>query len=381
MIYLDNSATTKPYKEVLETYLTVSEQYFGNPSSLHTLGLEAEKVLTRSREVIAKLLGVKAKEVIFTSGGTEGNNLAIKGVSLEHLSRGKHIITSVVEHASTYETFAELENQGFDVTYLPVNPTGLVSVDDLKKAIRSDTILVSLIHVNNETGAVQPIQEIGEVLKDYPKVLFHVDHVQGITKVPVHLKKHHIDLCTISGHKFHGVKGTGALYVREGITLSPMLHGGVQEARLRAGTENVPGIAALAKALRMTMDKSEKGKSNLIRLQEKAIAGLKEIDGIILNSQSGKGHAPHIVNFSIPGAKPEVVIQSLSHQQIYVSTKSACSSKLSSPSRILLEMGLGHKRAESAIRISFSYETQVEEIDTFIQVMKKEVPKLLQVMR
>ncbi|MEB1807814.1 MAG: cysteine desulfurase [Bacillaceae bacterium] len=381
MIYLDNSATTKPYKEVLETYLTVSEQYFGNPSSLHTLGLEAEKVLTRSREVIAKLLGVKAKEVIFTSGGTEGNNLAIKGVSLEHQSRGKHIITSVIEHASTYETFAELENKGFDVTYLPVNQSGHVSLDDLKQAIRSDTILVSLIHVNNETGAVQPIREIGKVLKDYPKVFFHVDHVQGVTKVPVHFKKNNIDLCTISGHKFHGVKGTGALYVREGITLSPMLHGGVQEARLRAGTENVPGIAALAKALRITIEKAEEGKLNLMQLQQKAIAGLKEINGIVLNSGSGDGHAPHIVNFSIPGAKPEVVIQALSHQQIYVSTKSACSSKLSSPSRILLEMGLGQTRAESAIRISFSYETQDQEVEAFIRVMKKEVPKLLQVMR
>ncbi|WP_216828953.1 cysteine desulfurase family protein [Alkalihalobacterium elongatum] len=381
MIYLDNSATTKPYKEVLETYVTVSEQYFGNPSSLHSLGLEAEKVLTKSREVVAKLLGVQSKEVIFTSGGTEGNNLAIKGIALEHSSRGKHLITSVIEHASSYETFSELEKKGFEVTYLPVNQSGHISIEELKRALRSDTVLVSLIHVNNETGAAQPIEEIGKVLKEYPKVFFHVDHVQGITKVPVHLKNNHIDLCTISGHKFHGVKGTGALYVREGITLSPMLHGGVQEARFRAGTENVPGMAALAKALRMSTDKAQERKDHLIQLQQKAVNGLQEIDGVVVNSGIGDRHAPHIVNFSIPGAKPEVIIQALSHQQVYVSTKSACSSKLSSPSRILMEMGLGNKRAESAIRISFSYDTKNEEIEAFIKVMKKEVPKLLQVMR
>ncbi|WP_209122112.1 cysteine desulfurase family protein [Alkalihalobacillus sp. BA299] len=381
MIYLDNSATTKPYKEVLETYVTVSEKYFGNPSSLHALGLDAEKVLTRSREVVAEILGVKAKEIIFTSGGTEGNNLAIKGIAHEHSTRGKHIITSVVEHASTYETFSELESKGFDVTYVPVNVLGKISVDDIKKAIRPDTVLVSLIHVNNETGTIQPVGEVGQMLKEYRKVFFHVDHVQGITKVPLTIKKHHIDLCTISGHKFHGVKGTGALYVREGINLSPMLHGGVQEAKLRAGTENVPGIAALAKALRMTIDKSINELANLRQLQQIAIDGLNEIEGIVLNSGVGEGHAPHIVNFSIPGAKPEVVIQALSHQGVYVSTKSACSSKISSPSRVILEMGLGNQRAESAIRISFSFETTDEEIKTFLKIMKEEVPKLLQVMR
>ncbi|OLO40234.1 cysteine desulfurase NifS [Alkalihalophilus pseudofirmus] len=381
MVYLDNSATTKPYKEVLETYLTVSEQYFGNPSSLHALGLGAEKVLTRSREVVAKLLGVQAKEIIFTSGGTEGNNLAIKGIALEHSKRGKHIITSVVEHASTYETFSNLESNGFEVTYLPVNNNGSVSIQDLQQALRQDTILVSIIHVNNETGALQPVEEIGQLLKDYRKTFFHVDHVQGITKVPLDLKKSNIDLCTISGHKFHGVKGTGALYVRAGIQLSPMLHGGIQEARLRAGTENVPGIAALTKALRMASDKALEGKQRLKQLQKNAIAGLIEIEGVVLNSDEGQGYAPHIINFSILGAKPEVVIQALSHRGVYVSTKSACSSKLSAPSRILLEMGLGNERAGSAIRISFSYETTEKDIETFLQIMNEEVPKLLQVMR
>lgn len=379
MIYFDNSATTKPYKEVLETYSKVSEVYFGNPSSLHTLGKEAEMLLDQGRDQIAKLLKVNKKEIIFTSGGTEGNNLAIKGTALEHKNRGKHLITTSVEHASNYEAFTQLEKFGFEVTFLNVNESGEISVDELKDALRDDTILVSMIHVNNELGSIQPIKEVGELLKAYPKVYFHVDHVQGMTKVPISFKDCHIDLCTISGHKFHGPKGTGVLYVRQGVKLFSLLTGGVQENNLRAGTENIPGYVAMAKALRLSMGKFVDNKNHLNELRNRLVNSLKEIDGIVVNSPDNG--APHIVNFSLPGIKPEVVIQALGERKIYVSTKSACSSKLNEPSRILMVTGLGQERAESAIRVSFSFENTKEEVDEFVNVLKIIFSQLKEVMR
>lgn len=380
MIYFDNSATTKPYKEVLDTFNTVSNDYFGNPSSLHSLGVQAEQVLTKSREVVATTLQVEPKEILFTSGGTEGNNLAIQGIVNQHKKRGKHIITSSVEHPSTAEIFKRLENEGFQVTYLAVNDKGVVSVEELMQAMTQETILVSLIHVNNEVGSIQPLYEIGEILKKYPKVFFHVDHVQGITKVPLSLKKAAIDLCTISGHKFHGLKGTGVLYLRSGITIQPQLLGGVQESSFRAGTENVAGSAALAKALRMSMEKATEGVDRLLHLQKTMVDGLTRIEGVVLNSSILDG-APHLVNFSIPNVKPEVVIQALTAKNIYVSTKSACSSKQSTPSRILLAMGLGKARAESAIRISFSFDNTIEEVNQFLQVLETIIKQLKEVMR
>lgn len=380
MIYFDNSATTKPYKEVLETYLTVSDKYYGNPSSYHTLGMEAEKVLSKARQVIGSILQVDAKEIVFTSGGTEGNNLAIKGTAYKHQGRGKHIITSLGEHPSTYEICKDLEGNGFEITYLPIRNDGKVDVKDLQAALRADTILVSLIHVNNETGAIQPIEEIGQILQHYPKILFHVDHVQGITKVPLDMRAANIDLCTVSGHKFHGVKGTGFLYIRDGVTLAPLFHGGAQEGKKRPGTENTGGFAALAKALRLSTEKSIKGMEQLQQLKLQTMNGLAEIEGIVLNTGE-QGYAPHIVNFSIPGSKPEVIIQALAEKNMYVSTKSACSSKLSSPSRVLLEMGVGEERASSAIRVSFSFENSKAEVADFIEAMKEIVPQLLEVMR
>ncbi|MFN7250635.1 MAG: cysteine desulfurase family protein [Anaerobacillus sp.] len=379
MIYFDNSATTKPYKEVLETYSKVSEVYFGNPSSLHTLGKEAEMLLDQGRDQIAKLLKVNKKEIIFTSGGTEGNNLAIKGTALEHRNRGKHLITTNVEHASNFEAFGQLEQFGYEVTYLNVNEDGEISFDELKNALRDDTILVSMIHVNNELGSIQPIKDVGKLLSAYPKVYFHVDHVQGMTKVPLSFKDCHIDLCTISGHKFHGPKGTGALYVRQGVKLFSLFTGGVQENNLRAGTENIPGCVAMAKALRLSMEKYVENKSHLNDLRERLINALAEMDGVVINSP--KNGAPHIVNFSLPGIKPEVVIQALGEHQIYVSTKSACSSKLAEPSRILMVTGLGVERAESAIRSSFSFENTIEEVDEFVATLQIIYSQLKEVMR
>ncbi|MBU8905199.1 cysteine desulfurase family protein [Desertibacillus haloalkaliphilus] len=380
MIYFDNSATTKPYPEVLKTFTSVSERYFGNPSSLHSLGAEAERLLTQAREVISSILSVRPREVIFTSGGTEGNNLAIKGIALQHQNRGKHLITTEVEHASSYEIFQQLEKLGFDITYVPVDKHGLVSVEDVKKAIRKETILISMIHVNNELGSVQPIEEIAKVVADHPKIHFHVDHVQGVTKVPLNLSMKGIDLCTISGHKFHGLKGTGVLYIREGVTLFPLMHGGVQELQFRAGTENTAGIIALAKALRLSVEQSQKEIKKIEGLKRMLIDELETLDGIVVNT-SKEHSAPHIVNFSIVGVKPEVVIQALTKKQIYVSTKSACSSKLAEPSRVLVAAGLGHERASSAIRVSFSFENEEVELVEFVNVMKKITPELLDVMR
>jgi len=381
MIYFDNSATTKPYPEVLESFRKVAEQYFGNPSSIHTIGSEAEKLLSQSRELTASLLGVKSSEIIFTSGGTEGNNTAVKGVAFQYYNRGKHLITTSIEHPSVLEAFKQLESLGYSVTYLPVDNEGRINIEQLKNEIRDDTILVSVIHVNNEIGTVQPIEEIGEILKKYPKILFHVDHVQGIGKVPLAMKNSGIDLCTISGHKFHALRGTGVLYIREGVKVAPIMNGGGQEMSMRSGTENTAGIVSMTKALRLTLGKYEAGGAkHLLHLKERLLSGLKQMNGIVINTPEQHA-APHIINFSVLNVKPEVLIHSLSKHNIYVSTQSACSSKLAQASRILLAAGLGEERAKSAIRVSFTFENTIEEVDKFLDVLSKIVPKLQEVMR
>lgn len=380
MIYLDNSATTKPYKEVLDTFLKVSEKYFANPSSLHSKGGEAENLLTAARKSIAALLDVQPSEIVFTSGGTEGNNIAIKGIAYQHQNRGKHLITTAVEHASSFESFQYLETQGFEITYLPVNEAGMISIEDLREAIRPETVLVSMLHVNNETGTIQPIKEIGEILKEHKKIFFHVDNVQGIGKVPLQLKEWGIDLCTISAHKIHGLKGTGLLYVKNGVTLSALFTGGEQEYRKRAGTENVAGIASMAKALRLTLDEMRIKKEKILAVKQVFIEGLKKIEGVELNTPE-KHSAPHIVNFSVEGIKPEALIHSLDKRDIFVSTRSACSSKQGGASRILLEMGLGERRASTAIRISTSYDNSVEEAKNTLEVLEEEILNFKKIMR
>ncbi len=379
MIYFDNSATTKPYPEVLDSFIKVSTEYFGNPSSLHGLGAKAESLLTQARRQVADLLHVKSAEIYFTSGGTEGNNLAVKGIAHAYSKRGKHIITTVMEHASIKETCQLLEEEGFDITYLQVDSNGFVSVEDLKNALRTDTILVSVMSVNNEVGSIQPIVEIGHLLKEYPQVLFHVDHVQGIGKVPLDIATAGIDLCTISGHKFHGLKGTGVLYVRDGIRVSPLFTGGNQEAKLRSGTENVAGFVALARALRLTLQKSAQDYGKLIEIRDMLLNGLNEITGVKINSPLHG--APHIINFSIPGIKSEVFIHALEEKEIYVSTTSACSSKKKSISDTVLAMFHDQKRADSVIRISTSYENELYEVEFVLQEIKNTLLKLQKVMR
>ncbi|PLR79166.1 cysteine desulfurase NifS [Bacillus sp. V3-13] len=380
MIYFDNSATTKPYKEVLDSYVKVSQDYFGNPSSLHSAGAQAEKLLSHARAQTAKLMNVKANEIYFTSGGTEGNNLAIKGAALAYKGRGRHIITTEVEHSSVREAIEQLKrDHGFSVTYVSPDSDGRVKMNDIEKAITDETILVSVIHVNNEVGTIQPIFEIGNMLKKYEKIIFHVDHVQGIGKVPLDIYECGIDLCTISGHKFHGLKGTGALFIKEGLTLSPLFSGGNQESKIRSGTENVAGIVAMAKALRMTFEKREELLRQMEAIKETLREELQSIGRVKIHTPH-KFSAPHILNFSIKGFKAEVFVHALEEEGIYVSTTSACSSKQKAASSTLLAMGIPDDEAGSAVRISLSYDNTLEEALRVIDIIKNAIDKLGRVM-
>jgi cysteine desulfurase len=379
MIYLDNSATTKPFPEVIDSFIKVSTEYFGNPSSLHGLGGQAEKLLSQARAQAAMLLSVKQNEIYFTSGGTEGNNLAIKGVSFAYKARGRHLITTTIEHASVRESFKQLESMGFEITTVPVAANGRVQIENIKNAIRPDTILVSVMHVNNEVGTIQPIKEIGQLLKDYPNILFHVDHVQGIGKVPLQLNENHIDLCTISAHKFHGLKGTGLLFVREGIKIQPLFTGS-QEGKVRSGTENVAGAVSMAKALRLILDKMENEWEQLSRVSQELRKGLKKIEGVTVNTPE-KYAAPHILNFSIPPIKSEVFVHALEGKEIFVSTTSACSSKQKTTSNTLLAMGIPEERAGSAIRLSLSYNNTLDEVKKVLSAVEETVEGLRKVMK
>ncbi|WP_223590982.1 cysteine desulfurase family protein [Neobacillus bataviensis] len=380
MIYFDNSATTKPYKEVLDSFVTVSSEYFGNPSSLHSMGGQAEKLLSQAREQVAGLLKVKANEIYFTSGGTESNNIAIKGAALLNRQKGRHLITSSVEHASVRAAMEQLEQEGFEITRLPVDEYGRISVEDLEKAIRKETILISIMQVNNEVGTIQPIEEIGSILKKYPSILFHVDAVQSVGKVPLSLYKNNVDLCSLSGHKFHGLKGTGVLFIREGARLTPLFSGGNQERRMRSGTENVAGFVAMAKALRMTMMKSDEGIAGLGKIQHLLRKSLTKIEDIQIHTPVQHA-APHILNFSLKGLKSEVFIHALEQNGIFVSTTSACSSKKKSPSNTLLAMGVPESLAESAIRISLSFDNTEAEALKVLSEIEKTVNQLRKVMK
>lgn len=378
MIYLDNSATTKPDDTVIESFKKVSQQYFANPSSIHKAGADVEKLQTAARNQAAQLLDVKPKEIIFTSGGTEGNNLAIKGTALQYQQRGKHIITTEIEHASVYETVKSLEQFGFEVTLLPVDQDGHVKLEDLKKSIRDDTILVSVMCVNNEIGTVQPIKEIGKLLRNYPKIAFHVDAVQAIGKVAIDIQNSFIDLCTLSGHKINGLKGTGILYKNENKQLFPLLHGGNQEFGIRSGTENVAGNVSLVRALRLTKSKEKENQVIFNELNKQLREGLKEIPGININSPLNA--AKHIMHISANGLKPETVIHDLFEKGFVISTQSACSSKASDKSRVLIACGKSDEIATSGLRISLSHTTTTEEINNFIDALSDTINTLRQLL-
>ncbi|WP_186578368.1 cysteine desulfurase family protein [Aquibacillus kalidii] len=379
MIYLDNSATTKPYPEVIDSFSQVAQQFYGNPSSIHSFGLRSERLLNQARKQAAHLIDVDESEIVFTSGGTEGNNMAIKGIAFAHQNRGKHIITSQIEHPSVLETCRSLEEQGFRVTYLPVNNNGVISPIDLEKAITEETILVSIMHVNNELGTIQPIQEVGQIVSKYPKVFFHVDHVQGFGKISLDFYDCLIDLVTISGHKIHGLRGTGILFVKKGTKISPLFHGGEQENKFRAGTENLASIVSMVKAVRLILEQQQIKSDQLRALSNKLKKSLKTINGIMINTP--EKHADHIVNISIPGYKPEVIIHALAEKDIFISTKSACSSKQPDESAILVACGFDKEIRNSGLRISLSYENTIEEIEQFCTELQDVLLQLSGIMR
>jgi cysteine desulfurase len=383
MIYFDNSATSAPYPEVLKVYQDVAQKYFGNPSSLHKLGTAAAKLLDQSRHVASEALAAAPGDIIFTSGGTESNNMALKGIALQYRTRGQHIIMSSVEHASVYETGKQLEELGFRVTYLPVDSAGIIDPVDVEEAIQDDTILVSVMYVNSELGTVQPIKEIGKILARYPKVFFHVDAVQAFGKLPVEPARWSVDLLSLSAHKFHGPRGIGLLYMRKGIILSPLLSGGGQEAGKRSGTENLPAIVAMAKAMRMQHQSLANNREHMSALRTFLIEQLESIPGCLINGpgKDSPNAAPHIVNFSFPGLKSEVVLHALEEKDIYLSTRSACSSKQSKPSRVLLAAGMDEARASSALRASLSETSTMEEAKIFIAALNEVIPNLAKIMR
>lgn len=370
MIYFDNSATTKPYPEALATYTEVATRIWGNPSSLHNLGSQATRILEASRKQIAELIGKKADEIYFTSGGTEGDNWILKGVAFEKAPYGKHIIVSDIEHPAIKESAAWLMTQGFEVDYAPVDARGFVKVDALASLLRPDTTLVSIMAVNNEIGSIQPIHEIAALLEDRPTISFHVDAVQALAKVAteVYLPER-VDFATFSSHKFHGLRGVGFVYIKEGKKITPLLTGGGQEKEMRSTTENVAGIAAIAKALRLAMENQEAFASKTQQMKEvirKELANYPDVTVF-----SGEDHfAPHILTFGIKGVRGEVVVHAFEEFDIYISTTSACSSKAGKPAGTLIAMGVDKSIAQTAVRLSLDLENDMSQVEQFLTKFK-----------
>ena len=371
MIYLDNAATTKIYDDALTSYVQVSQKFFGNPSSLHQLGVDAYQVLTKARTQVASLLSVQPEEIFFTSGGTESNNWAIKGTALEKSVFGKHIITTKIEHPSVIQTCKQLERFGFEVTYLDVDSKGMISVEQLKESLRKDTIIVSVMAVNNEVGAVQPIAKISQVLEAYPSIHFHVDAVQAIERVSHLLANGRIDLLSLSAHKFHGPRGVGILYKKSGRKIQALLTGGGQEKGERSTTENLPGIVAATKALRMALE--EKSITGELRNQLwNELVQKPEIR--IFSPEEG---ASHILCFAIKGVRGEVLVHAFENHGIYISTTSACSSKKADSSSTLYAMDVPTEWATGAVRVSFSNDNTTEEVEQFVEVLHQLMKQFL----
>ena len=370
MIYFDNSATTKPYPEALATYTEVATRIWGNPSSLHNLGSQATRILEASRKQIAELIGKKAEEIYFTSGGTEGDNWVLKGVAFEKAPYGKHIIVSDIEHPAIKESATWLETQGFEVDYAPVDARGFVKVDALANLLRPDTTLVSVMAVNNEIGSIQPIHEIAALLEDRPTISFHVDAVQALAKVATagYLPER-VDFATFSSHKFHGLRGVGFVYIKEGKKITPLLTGGGQEKEMRSTTENVAGIAATAKALRLAMENQVAFVSKTQQMKEVIRKELANYPDVTIFS--GEDHfAPHILTFGIKGVRGEVVVHAFEEFDIYISTTSACSSKAGKPAGTLIAMGVDKSIAQTAVRLSLDIENDMSQVEQFLTKFK-----------
>ena len=381
-VYLDNSATTRVFPEVAAEMTQIMCQQYGNPSSLHLKGMEAEQILRRSKETLAKILKVNEKEILFTSGGTESDNLALRGVAQAKQRQGRHLITTQVEHPAILQTMHFLEEQGFQVTYLPVDAYGRIHLEDLQRSMRMDTILVSIMHTNNEVGAQQPIAEAGALIKRMnPNTLFHVDAVQGFGKAKIYPKKMNIDLMSVSGHKIHGPKGIGFLYVSEKVRLRPILFGGGQQNNLRSGTENIPGIAGMAMAAKRLYDNYDEDLRRLEECKAFFIDGVSQIEGTRVNAllpglSHGEETAPHIVSVSFRGVRSEVLLHALEEKGIFVSAGSACSARKPQPSATLKAMGIPQDLLGSTIRFSFSVFTSREDLEYTLSVLNEIVPVL-----
>ncbi|SES17360.1 cysteine desulfurase family protein [Salisediminibacterium halotolerans] len=378
MIYFDQSATTQPYPEVISSYSEAAGRFFANPASLHPLGTEAEQVTEQAKEKIARQFNLENYDILSVSGATEANNMVLQGAAQMYKNRGDHIVTTVLEHASVYETAKRLESEGFRVTFVSPDDDGTISAEKVINEITDQTILVSVIHVSHELGTILPVEEIGRKMKDYPKARFHVDHVQGACKLPINIEKAGIDYVSLSPHKLHGLKGSGLLFKRKSALLKPQMNGGGQQGANRPGTENTAGLAAAAKALRISEENRGAYVNDIRRLNEYLSSELAKIPGVEINSPQNR--SPFILNVSVPGMKAEAIVQSLAKKDIYISTKSACSSNdIHAPSRILAEAGFEHKRASSALRLSMSYKNSMDEVCEVIQAMNRVVSEMKEV--
>ena len=374
MIYLDYVATTPLRPEVLTTYNNLLEKYFFNADSIYDKGIEVNRLMEHSRKLISEMLKVKEDELIFTSCGSESNNLAIKGVAFQYQNRGKHIITTAIEHSSVYETCKELEKTfGFEVTYLKVDQKGRISLQELQDSIRDDTILVSIMYVNNEIGVINPIEEIKQIVKKYDKIKLHFDMVQALGKLPINLTD--VDLASFSAHKIYGLKGSGLLFKRRSTTIVPLINGGQQEFGLRGGTSNACSNIVFAKTLRLALEDFDNKAKHIKMINSYARKCLNQIEGVIINSDE-TCCISSILNFSCPGYKPEVILHDLESEEIYLSTRSACSSKSENISRIMAQLNLDKEIDSSALRISFGEHTTIEDIDKFCYYLQESLRKL-----
>jgi len=373
-VYFDNGATTRAFPEVRKIMDEMLEKEYGNPSSMHRKGFEAERYLNHSRDVIAKSLKVDSREIYFTSGGTEANNLALIGSALAGRRTRRHIITSCIEHASVYNTLSFLQDEGFEVTYLPVDKNGIVDLDALRQALRPDTLLVSIMAVNNEIGAVEPVEDIGKIVKDYdPSILFHTDCIQAYGKMEVRPKKWRADMISVSGHKIHGPKGVGFIYIKNGTRIRPLIWGGNQQKGMRSGTENMPGIVGIGKAAELIGADSSAKIARILDIKEHF---LSRVMSELADVYDHSGLAPHIANVSFVGVRSEVLLHALEEKGIYVSAGSACSSNKPEVSGTLKGIGLPKEQYESALRFSFSIYNTKSEADYCIDVLKELLPIL-----
>ena len=376
-VYFDNSATTRCYESVKDIVVKTMMEDYGNPSAMHRKGVEAENYVKKFAGIIAGILKVQEKEILFTSGGTESNNLALIGGAMANRRSGNHIVTTVVEHAAVSQPAAFLQEQGFEVSYVPVDNQGRIKLDALKSVLRPDTILVSVMYVNNEVGAVMPVEEIGKLVHELsPKALFHVDAIQAFGKYRIHPRKAGIDLLSVSGHKIHGPKGVGFLYISEKAKVQPLILGGGQQNGMRSGTDNVPGIAGLGAAAEEIYRNLEKNNEHLYILKEYIAKGLERIPDIRINGMPLREGAPQILSISVMGVRSEVLLHALEDREIYVSAGSACSSHKRKPSATLSAMGMSGDQIESTVRLSFSESNTIEEADCFLRAMEELVPML-----